>query len=202
VKLVVGLGNPGRRHAETRHNVGFRVVERLAARRGIELDQRRFQGRFGRGRFPRSDAPALDLGILEPQTWMNLSGASVAEAVRALPVLDPPDCLLVVLDDVDLPFGRLRVRPAGGSGGHRGLADVIEALGRDDFPRLRFGVGRPSEPVETSDWVLSPFSAEEAERLPERVEAAVEAVEAVLLDGVTAAMNRFNRDAAAPDPNP
>ena len=136
MKLVVGLGNPGRRYQATRHNVGFRIVERFAASRGIELGERRFEGRFGRGSVPVAGAASLDVGVLEPQTWMNHSGRSVAEALGALPVDDPAQDLLVVLDDVDLPFGRLRVRPAGGAGGHRGLADVIEALGRSDLPRL------------------------------------------------------------------
>ena len=202
MKLVVGLGNPGRRYQATRHNVGFRIVERFAASRGIELGERRFEGRFGRGSVPVAGAASLDVGILEPQTWMNHSGRSVAEALGALPVDDPPQDLLVVLDDVDLPFGRLRVRPAGGAGGHRGLADVIEALGRSDLPRLRFGVGRPEIPLETADWVLQPFSEEEAAELPARIATASEALGVALLEGVPAAMNRFNPDPASAPPEP
>ena len=202
MKIAVGLGNPGSRYASTRHNVGFRIVERFAASRGIELGERRFEGRFGRGSVPVAGAASLDVGILEPQTWMNHSGRSVAEALGALPVDDPPQGLLVVLDDVDLPFGRLRVRPAGGAGGHRGLADVIEALGRSDLPRLRFGVGRPEIPLETADWVLQPFSEEEAAELPARIATASEALGVALLEGVPAAMNRFNPDPASAPPEP
>jgi PTH1 family peptidyl-tRNA hydrolase len=110
--------------------------------------------------------------------------------------------LLVVLDDVDLPFGRLRLRPGGSSGGHRGLADVIACLGREDFPRLRFGVGRPGVPMETADWVLQRFAPVEAAQLGARVEAAAAAVEAALALGIGAAMNRVNRDPAAADGGP
>lgn len=193
MKLVVGLGNPGPDYEGTRHNVGFRVVEHFAARRSIGLDEERFSGRFGSASFPREvDAP-IEVAVLEPLTWMNRSGAAVVQALRALPVEEPSD-LLVVLDDVDLPTGRLRLRPHGGSGGHRGLADVIEHLGRSDFPRLRFGVGRPEGLGDTADWVLAPFAAEEEEWVRHRVAAAAEAIEASLLEGVVSAMNRFNVD--------
>ena len=195
VKLVVGLGNPGRRYAATRHNVGFRVVERWAARRGVALSERRFEGRFGRGEL--AGPPRVQVGVLEPETWMNRSGEAVAEALRWLPVDELPSDLLVVLDDVDLPLGRLRIRPSGSSGGHRGLADVIERLGREDFPRLRFGVGRPAEGWDTADWVLAPFSRDEERALGGAIEAAADAVDAVLTRGVRAAMDRFNAAPAA-----
>jgi PTH1 family peptidyl-tRNA hydrolase len=197
VKLVVGLGNPGPRYAGTRHNVGFRVVERFAAERRIPLDERRFGGRFGRARVALGGSEPLDLGVLLPESFMNRSGEVVREALSLLPVEDAGRDLLVVLDDVDLPLGRLRLRPAGGSGGHLGLADLIACLGREDLPRLRVGVGRPAVPIETSAWVLARFSPEEEQALAPRVEAAVEAVEAALVLGVAAAMNRVNRDPAA-----
>jgi len=196
VKLVVGLGNPGPRYQATRHNAGFRIVERFASRWKVELGPGRYGGCFGRGRLPAETGAALDVGVLQPQGYMNRSGLAVVEALRRLPV-DPAGDLLVVFDDVDLPFGRLRVRPGGGSGGHRGLADVIAALGSGDFARLRFGVGRPVGPLETADWVLTPFSAEEEKALEERLAAAADAIECVLLEGVSAAMNRFNREPAA-----
>jgi len=196
VKLVVGLGNPGRRYEATRHSVGFRIVERFAARRGIELGERCFGGRFGRGVLRGEQGEPLDVALLEPQTFMNRSGAAVAEALQGLGIEEPALDLFVVLDDVDLPFGRLRVRPSGGAGGHRGLGNVIEALGRSDFPRLRFGVGRPPRALDTAAWVLEAFSDEEAAHLDERIEAASEALGSALLEGVATAMNRFNRDAA------
>jgi len=193
VKLVVGLGNPGRRYAATRHNVGYRVVEAFAALHGTALSSRKFSGRFGRGR-----VGVWDVAILEPETFMNLSGASVAEAVRLLPMADLATDLLVVSDDVDLPFGRLRIRPGGGAGGHKGLRDIIEHLGRDEFPRLRFGVGRPPHPgQDTADWVLEAFSAEEERSLPKRVEDAARAISTFVESGVQAAMNQWNREADA-----
>jgi PTH1 family peptidyl-tRNA hydrolase len=187
LKLVVGLGNPGRRYLGTRHNVGFRIVERLAERAGIALDASRFQGRFGRGRLT-----GIDLGLLEPETFMNVSGDAVAEALRLLPVGDPAQDLVLVLDDVDLPFGRIRIRPGGGDGGHRGLRDVTLKLGRNDFARLRFGIGRPEGPFDTSGHVLARFSAEEERELPGLLDLAADAVATLLRDGAKAAMNRFN----------
>jgi PTH1 family peptidyl-tRNA hydrolase len=197
VKLVVGLGNPGRRYEATRHSVGFQIVERFAARWGIELGEHRFGGRFGRGSVQGGEGGPLEVAVFEPETFMNRSGAAVAEALWGLGVVDPAADLLVVLDDVDLPFGRLRVRPSGGAGGHRGLGDVIEVLERSDFARLRFGVGRPPAPLDTAEWVLEPFSEEEEAQLGERIEAASEALATALFEGVVAAMNRFNRDVAS-----
>ena len=117
MKLVVGLGNPGPRYAATRHNIGFRIVECFAARHGIAVCEERFAGRFGRGAGPLCGATPLDVAVLEPLTFMNLAGEAVADAVEGLPVDDVSADLLVVLDDVDLPFGRLRIRPRGGAAG-------------------------------------------------------------------------------------
>jgi PTH1 family peptidyl-tRNA hydrolase len=196
VKLVVGLGNPGPRYAPTRHNAGFRVVHCFADRHRIDLSARRFGGHFGRGSVEGADASPLETSVLLPETHMNLSGDAVAAALGGLPRVDPRDDLVVVCDDVDLPFGRLRLRSAGGSGGHRGLAHLIERLGHGEFPRLRFGVGRPPQGMETSDYVLQRFAAEEEAALGERVAAAADAVDAVLAEGIVSAMNRFNREVA------
>ncbi|HJO23481.1 MAG: aminoacyl-tRNA hydrolase [Myxococcota bacterium] len=197
MKLVVGLGNPGSRYLGTRHNVGYRVVGCFAARNSIPLDGERFESRFGPGSIQRDAGEPVEVAVLEPLTWMNRSGAAVAQAIRGLGIEEPSSDLLVVFDDVDLPTGRLRLRPHGGSGGHRGLADVIEALDRSDFARLRFGVGRPEGLADTADWVLAPFSAEEEVAVRRRVEAAAEAIEAFLLEGIVPAMNRFNTDPAS-----
>ncbi|RIL06682.1 MAG: aminoacyl-tRNA hydrolase [Proteobacteria bacterium] len=189
MRLVVGLGNPGPEYEATRHNVGFLVVERLAARHGIALaPAKRLFGRFGVGRIA-----GVETGVLEPLTFMNRSGRSVCAAIDAHP-LDPASELVVVYDDLDLPFGRLRLRPSGGAGGHNGLADIQQSLGRSDFARLRFGIGRPAPGVDPVDHVLAPFTADEAARLAPDLERAADAIEAVLAEGVGAAMNRFNRD--------
>lgn len=197
MKLVVGLGNPGPRYADTRHNVGFRVVERFARSFGIALDEYAYGGRFGRGPIATPDGPPLDVGLLLPETFMNLSGDAVRAALTALEV-DDPASPLVVFDDVDLPFARLRVRPGGGPGGHRGMSHIIERLEREDFPRLRFGVGRPEGAADTADWVLAPFAPEETRALEAALARAAEALEACLVEGVAPAMNRFNRDPDAP----
>jgi len=193
VKLVVGLGNPGPRYADTRHNVGVRVLERFAGEHGLALDARRFASRFGSGWIAHGDE-RLAVALLAPETFMNLSGEAVAQAVDELGLADVAADLLVVLDDVDLPFGRLRLRGAGGAGGHRGLGDIIERLARRDFARLRFGVGRPAPEQDTRDHVLETFSAEERAVLPAHIERAARAVAAALRSGVYAAMNEFNCD--------
>jgi PTH1 family peptidyl-tRNA hydrolase len=193
VKLVVGLGNPGPRYADTRHNVGVRVLERFASEHGLALDVRRFGSRFGSG-WLASGEPRIAVALLAPETFMNRSGEAVAAAIAELGLSDVASDLLVVLDDVDLPFGRLRLRAAGGAGGHRGLADVILHLARHDFARLRFGVGRPAAEQETADHVLEAFSAAEQAVLPDRIERAARAVDAALQLGVATAMNEYNRD--------
>lgn len=187
MKLVVGLGNPGARYAATRHNVGFRIVERLAERTAIALGQERYGGRFGRGRWQ-----GVEIALLEPLTFMNRSGAAAAQAVADLPVVEPAEDLLIVYDDVDLPLGQIRIRRAGGGGGHRGLTDVIAQLGIREIPRLRFGVGRPPPDVSTTDYVLEPFSPEEEATLEPALARAAEAAGAALLRGFELAMNRYN----------
>ena len=196
MKLVVGLGNPGPRYAETRHNVGFRIVEHLAARHDIALGARKFEARFGRGRIADHD-----VALLLPETWMNRSGRSLAAALRMLPLDDPSRDLLVAVDDLDLPFARLRLRAAGGAGGHRGLEDLIDHLGGGAFARLRFGIGRPPPELDPVDYVLRPFDASERAELGAALERAADAAEAVLRDGVELAMNRVN-SVPSPDPEP
>ncbi len=195
MKLVVGLGNPGRRYRGTRHNVGFRVVDRFASRAGIPLGQERFDGRFGRGR-----VGDIDVGLLEPQTFMNDSGRAVAAALRLLPVSEVSSDLLVVYDDVDLPLGRLRLRAGGSDGGHLGLRDVIARTGTQGLPRLRFGIGRPPGFQDTVGHVLQKFSESESEALAQATERACGALEVFLAEGIVAAMDRFNAPAPSEVP--
>lgn len=217
MKLVVGLGNPGPRYARSRHNVGFRVVERLARDQGLVLEDERFLGRWAEGFLPPApgcppDRPAERLGLLEPSTFMNRSGEAVAAALAALPAVQPECDLVIVYDDLDLPLGRLRLRPRGGAGGHRGMQSVIDALATRDFPRLRFGIGRPGPEAEVDlvtraagpgrpvvDFVLDTFSADEEKVLAARVPVAAEAALVLLRDGAAVAMDRFN---AAPVESP
>ncbi len=184
-KLVIGLGNPGREYVGTRHNIGFEVVDRLAARLECSLRSRpKFAAKVG-------DAGSVTL--VKPQTFMNRSGGAVAGLVNWLK-LTAVDVLIIV-DDADLPLGQLRLRANGGSGGHNGLRSIIEALGgNEEFARLRVGIGR-REPVgaDITNHVLGKFAADEREAAQQAVEDAVAAVECCLKEGLTAAMNHFNR---------
>ena len=194
MKLVVGLGNPGPEYADSRHNAGFRVVEALAGRHGIALArERRLLGRFGRGR-----VCGIEAGLLEPDTYMNRSGQAVLAATSEFALAEIRSDLVVAYDDLDLPFGRLRIRPSGGPGGQKGLADIQNRLGHDEFPRLRFGIGRPPPGQDPVDYVLAPFDAEQQAGLSEALERAADAIEAILTDGVELAMNRFNANPAKP----
>lgn len=186
MKIIVGLGNPGREYAQTRHNIGFMVVDRLAQLASASGWKRRFQADLCETVF--EGEPVV---LVKPQTYMNLSGHAVRQVVHwyRVPVSD----LLVIFDDLDLPFGALRLRARGSAGGHRGLASIIEQLGTQDVPRLRIGIGRG--PGEATAHVLSRFTSEEAQRLPLIIDRAVEAVRLWLTAGITAAMNEINRRA-------
>jgi len=208
MKIVVGLGNPGARYAATRHNIGARIVDRFAVDCGFALSEHRFESRFGLGKIPSKagGSPAgpgeragLDVALLVPETHMNRSGIAVAEAVSSLSVDDILKDLLIVVDDLDLPFGRLRIRERGSSAGHRGLEDIAQRIGSSDFPRLRFGIGRPEADASAVDWVLDAFSKEEEVALVEQMPVAAEAIGSILVDGVVPAMNRYNRDSEAVD---
>ena len=206
MKIVVGLGNPGARYAATRHNIGARIVDRFAVDCGFAISENRFESRFGLGKIPsKADgSPAgpgertgLDVALLVPETHMNRSGIAVAEAVSSLSVDDILKDLLIVVDDLDLPFGRLRIRERGSSAGHRGLEDIAQRIGSSDFPRLRFGIGRPEADASAVDWVLDAFSKEEEVALVEQMPVAAEAIGSILVDGVVPAMNRYNRGSEA-----
>jgi peptidyl-tRNA hydrolase, PTH1 family len=185
MKLVVGLGNPGRRYEATRHNVGYIVVGELAKKRGASGLRARFQG----------ETAEVDLGgqkglLLTPTTYMNLSGASVL-AARDFYKISQED-IIVVCDDLNLPLAKLRVRAAGSSGGQKGLEDIIRRLGTDEFARLRIGIGSPPEGWSWPDFVLSKFTSEEIPAMEEAVARSIEAIEVWACEGVQTCMNRYN----------
>jgi len=186
--VVLGLGNPGTEYAHTRHNIGFDVVDLLAHRHRIRLNLHRDHAHCGFGMI--AEAPIL---LAKPMTYMNRSG----EAARALLQrysLEPVR-LLVIVDDVALPPGRIRIRPSGSNGGHNGLASIIQCVGTQTFPRVRVGIGSPP-PGQMVEYVLSRFLPQEQPMMEEALQRAADAVEAVIAEGVQAAMNRFN----APNP--
>ena len=193
---MVGLGNPGPRYAQTRHNVGFRVVEAFAQRHDLALDEIRYSGCFGTGR-----VGPLRIGVLQPQTFVNASGESLVRALVDLGQLDVAQHLIVVYDDLDLPLGRIRLRSSGGAGGHRGVESIISSLGHKEFPRLRFGIGRPAEGVGIVEHVLAPFEASERRQLPNRIGVAVDSLDAFVSSGIASAMDRFNASASQGDPS-
>jgi PTH1 family peptidyl-tRNA hydrolase len=193
LKIILGIGNPGREHEGTRHNVGFRVVDRIARSTGAEFGRKRFKGLMGEGTFG-----GTRLLLVKPQTYVNLSGECARE------VLDYHEAglesFLVVTDDVNLPLGGLRFRPRGSSGGHRGLESIIGRLGTDEFPRLRVGVGRPgAQEDDLVGHVLGTFSRDEAELAERAEDRAAEAALEWVRSGPEVCMNLYNRPAEAGD---
>lgn len=185
MKLVVGLGNPGEAYRETRHNIGFMVAGRLAADHGIALKRKGYQGLYGVG-----SIHGVQVTILLPQTFMNRSGVSVGSALTSLGI-EPGD-LIVVHDDLDLEFGRIRLRSGGGHGGHNGLRHIMQTLGHGAFARCKLGIGRPPEGQDVVDYVLRPFSRSEKGVLDHFVGQAAEAVALFATEGLQTAMNRYN----------
>lgn len=184
IKIVVGLGNPGDEYVNTRHNIGFKVIDSLAEQLNIDVRKRKFGARFGLGQF--SDKKLI---LLKPWRYMNRSGHPVATAVGFYK-LDLAD-LLVVLDDMALPPGKIRIRPGGSAGGHNGLADVIEKLGTQTFARLRIGIGQ-SRNQNAVDFVLDKPKKQDSLLLDEAIQRAKQAVICWMENGIEEAMNKFN----------
>ena len=183
--LIVGLGNPGREYRETRHNVGFMVVDLVGLDFGIQLSRLQSRALVGSGTWK-----GRKVILAKPQTYMNLSGQAVSSLVRFYKI--PFEDLLVVHDDLDLAVGTLRIRPGGGSAGQKGLASIIQQLGTEEFPRLRVGIGHPQGQRDVADYVLDSFFSSEKDLVLEVLDRAVEAVKDFILYGINHAMNQFN----------
>ena len=185
--LLVGLGNPGREYSDTRHNLGFMCVDEVARRLHCELKQRQDGALVASARHPGDREAAVALA--KPQTYMNLSGRSVASLLKrhGLSAAD----LWVVYDELDLPFGKLRIRKGGSSGGHNGVESIVQAIGSSNFPRFRVGIGRPDadDPV---DFLLSPFSADERARIPAVTDLVADALAEAMAEGLEVGMTRYN----------
>ena len=184
--LVVGLGNPGDKYENTRHNVGFLTIDHIAGEQRVPVQKLKY----------RALTNTVELGgakvlLMKPVTYMNLSGEAVGEAARFYKI--PTDHVLVISDDVSLPIGKLRIRKGGSAGGHNGLKNIIQHLGTDQFPRVRVGVGQKPHPdYDLADWVLGKFQGEDKKVMDEAVKRAADAVECILKEGADRAMNRFN----------
>lgn len=185
MKLIVGLGNPGPEYADTRHNVGFRVVEALAERVGIALDDHAGEVVLGEGQLE-----GRDVVLAKPLTYVNRSSLAVRQLLRRYDI--EPKALLVIMDDLHLPVGSIRLRPGGSAGGHNGLQDIIDRLGTDRIPRLRLGIGSDFRQGEQAAYVLSSFTREQRPLIEDAIAQSCRAVETFVEEDVQTAMNRFN----------
>lgn len=182
--LIVGLGNPGRNHAFNRHNVGFMAVDKLALAQGIDLRRVQSKAIVGNGRL--AERAVI---LAKPQTFMNLSGEAVGALASFYRI--PPRAVLVVYDELDIPFGVIRLREKGGAGGHNGMRSVIQHLG-NDFPRLRLGIGRPPGRMDPAAYVLQDFGRDELPLVSEMLATAGQAIASFVRDGIDLTMSRFN----------
>lgn len=192
MKLIVGLGNPGKVYAHNRHNVGFRCLNYFAKLHSIKFERRQCQARIGTG-----ELGGEKLLLVKPRTFVNLSGKAVGRLVSKYAI--SLNKLLVIYDDLDLPLGKIRLRSGGGSGGHKGMGSIISALGSEDFPRIRVGIGRPQlEGLPNTDedvivsYVLSDFTPQEEELIKPIIVTVAEAIDCFLTQGMEVAMSKFN----------
>lgn len=184
--LIVGLGNPGREYEDTRHNVGFRCADALVRAYGLAYDRKK----KSKARVADGTIAGKSALVAKPQTFMNLSGSSVQGLAAFYKI--PPVRIIVIYDDLDILAGTLRIRAKGGSGGHKGMTDIIRRLGTQDFPRIRFGIGRPPEHMDPAAFVLQRFSGDDLRAVEETVERVVNTIETWITDGIEIAMNRYN----------
>ena len=185
MKIIVGLGNPGRRYENTRHNAGFMVIDELSKKYGILIDKEEFQGLTGRG-----EIAGNKVMLVKPQTFMNLSGECVSELLRFYKI--PEEDLIVIYDDIDIAFEKIRVRRKGHSGSHNGMRNIIALLQSEDFPRVRVGTNQPEVGMMLADYVLKKLDKEEKEKMKQGVSLAVSAIEEILKNGCESAMNLYN----------
>jgi PTH1 family peptidyl-tRNA hydrolase len=194
VWLIVGLGNPGEKYDQTRHNIGFACVKALAQRHGLAFDKKRSKARIAEGNI-RGERVVL----AKPFTYMNLSGQAVVGLANWYKI-DPKDELLVIYDDMDVSLGKIRLRRRGSPGTHNGMKSIVQLLGTQAFNRLRVGIGAPPSGWDAAAYVLSRFTQEEQEHIPALVEHTTDAVDLLLTDGITAAMDRYNAKDLVPQP--
>ncbi len=181
--LIAGLGNPGKKYLDTRHNIGFDMLDTVASFNSIKVSKIKFKALIGEGKIGGENVV-----LVKPQTFMNLSGESIREIAAYYKI--PPDKIIIIYDDVSLEVGRVRIRPKGSAGGHNGMKNIIFQLKTDEFPRVRIGIGQPS--AELIDYVLGKFSKEEVKTLIELAKQMPEIIETIIKSGIDDAMNRYN----------
>ncbi|HEX2330460.1 MAG TPA: aminoacyl-tRNA hydrolase [Candidatus Angelobacter sp.] len=195
MKLIVGLGNPGIEYQFTPHNIGFLAVDRIAEQCGVSVDNRHCKALTGRGRMGSEE-----ILLAKPETYMNLSGMSVLELVRKYEAIDPQKDLIVIYDELDLPLGMIRIRPRGSSAGHNGMQSIINALQTEEVQRIRIGVA-PDDPKKGgAKYILAPFRKSQLVKVDEALDLAAKAVETIIAEGISVAMNRFNRKNKGDEP--
>ena len=193
MKLIVGLGNPGKAYAHNRHNIGFRCINYLARLHSISIKGHQCQSQVGTGKIA-----GVEVLLAKPKTFVNQSGEALGRLMRKYSI--PVNGLIVIYDDLDLPLGKLRLRPGGSAGGHKGINSIISAMGSEDFPRIKVGIGRPTteDGVAITDedaivsYVLSDFTPQEEAAIKPAIATAAEAIHCILTEGIVAAMNKFN----------
>ena len=188
MKLIVGLGNPGKSYAGNRHNVGFQCLDHFATQHRIPIKERRLRLKTLKAKYGTGEVAGTPLILAKPRTYMNHSGAAVVQLVRRFEI--SLDNLIVIYDDLDLPLGKLRIRQRGGVAGHKGVASIITSLGSEEFYRIRVGIGRPDG--DDVSYVLSDFSAEEKDIAGEAFARVADAILCILTEGIETAMNRYN----------
>lgn len=184
--LIAGLGNPGLKYADTRHNIGYRIIDQIARNCGIEMDLKRFNSIAAHGRLYGKEAL-----LIKPQTFMNLSGEAITGWENLHDI--EPEKILVVHDDLDLPLGKIKAVRGGGAGGHRGVRSIIENISTNEFPRIKIGIGRPLHGEQIEDYVLEPFYEEDRETLESVILAGAKACQSFISKGIEFVMNNVNR---------
>ena len=185
--IIVGLGNPGREYQNTRHNIGFQVIDAIAEKNNISVKEKKYKALIGKG-----VVAGQKVLLVKPQTYMNLSGESVREVIDYYKI-DEKEELIVISDDISLDVGQIRIRKKGSAGGHNGLKNIILHLGHDQFERIKMGVGEKPQGYDLADYVLGHFTQMEQEILQDSIARVVQAVETIMTDGVDQAMNRYNQ---------
>jgi PTH1 family peptidyl-tRNA hydrolase len=184
--VVVGLGNPGNQYAQTKHNIGFITVDYLAEQHNIKINKIKHKAVIGEGTIGGEK-----ILLVKPQTYMNLSGQSVMDIVNFYKV--PLENLIVIYDDIDLPVGKVRIRPNGSSGTHNGMRNIIYLLNNQEFPRVRIGVGKQPDYMDLGDYVMTKFNSEEKPLMEEAIKKSVMAIEEIVKSGINTAMNKYNK---------